>query len=252
MSCLIDVHNLHYVYDGGGHGLHGVTLHLRHHERVGLIGPNGAGKTTLFHALAGLLHPFEGDVMVGGNDLASPEGRRSVHCNLGIVFQNTDDQLFNATVEEDVAFGPLNLGCSIDEARQRVRQAMQAVGLDESYLPRAPFHLSGGEKRRVAIAGVLAMQPEILLLDEPNSDLDPRGRRELETILNDLSITRVISSHNLEFVLETCDRVILIDQGRVFADGPVTEVLANDALMLEHGLEVPPSLRLQTPAPSSS
>lgn len=243
MSCLIDIDNLSYRYPDGALSLDGITLHIRHGERIGLIGPNGAGKTTLFLAMAGVLLGFEGSIIVGGNDIASEEGRRGVHRKLGIVFQNTDDQLFNATVEDDVAFGPLNLGLSPDEVRSRVDDALRRVGLDARFKPRVPFHLSGGEKRRVAIAGVLAMQPDILLLDEPSSDLDPRGRRELEEILNGLTITRVLSSHNLDFVLETCDRVVLLNEGRIHADGPAESILADEALMLKHGLETPPRLR---------
>jgi cobalt/nickel transport system ATP-binding protein len=165
-----------------------------------------------------------------------------VHRKLGVVFQAADDQIVNATVEDDVAFGPLNLGLSDDAVRMRVAGALAQVGLGDAYRPRIPFHLSAGEKRRVAIAGVIAMQPEVMLMDEPTSDLDPRGRRELQAILAGLPITRLVSSHNLEFVLETCDRVLLLDDGRLCADGPARRVLADSALMHQHGLEVPGSI----------
>ncbi|MBK9137836.1 MAG: ABC transporter ATP-binding protein [Verrucomicrobia bacterium] len=242
MSCLVEVHHLRYAYPGGPEVLRDISFHLGHGERVGLVGPNGVGKTTLLLILAGVIEQFSGDVSVAGCDLATRAGRRSVHRKLGFVFQHTDDQLINATVHEDVAFGPLNLGLPPEEAQRRVAAAMASVGLGDNYRSRIPFHLSAGEKRRVAIAGVMAMQPEIVLMDEPTSDLDPRGRRELVRILAELPVTRIISSHNLEFVLETCDRVLLLDEGRLRADGPVRRVLADEALMLQHGLEVPPSI----------
>jgi cobalt/nickel transport system ATP-binding protein len=161
---------------------------------------------------------------------------------VGIVFQNSDDQLFNATIFDDVAFGPLNLELSPDEVRKRVAESLQRVGMT-GMEERVPFHLSGGEKRRVALAGVLAMQPSILLLDEPTMYLDPRGRRELIQLLNTLGGTRMIASHDLELILQTCGRVLLLDRGQLIADGPARTVLADAMLMEAHGLEVPYSLR---------
>lgn len=242
MSCLVEVEHLGFEYAAGAAALRDVSLHIGHGERVGLIGPNGAGKTTLLLVLAGLLDRFEGEVAVAGCDLRSREGRRTVHRKLGVVFQAADDQIINATVHDDVAFGPLNLGLEPEEVERRVRAALEQVGMDESFYGRIPFHLSAGEKRRVAIAGVVAMEPQVVLMDEPTSDLDPRGRRELQAILKRISVTRLVSSHNLDFVLETCDRVVLLDEGRVCADGPVRSVLANEPLMLKHGLEVPGSI----------
>lgn len=242
MSCLIEISDLQYCYPDGRKALHGVNLHIKHGQRVGLIGPNGAGKTTLFHILAGVVDRFDGSVSVAGCDLDTADGRNKVHRKLGIVFQQTDDQVFHASVEDDIAFGPLNLGLSIEETQARVDESIKQVGLDDSFKSRLPFHLSGGEKRRVAIAGILAMQPEVLLLDEPSSDLDPRGRRELVKILNALPVTRIISSHNLELICETCERVVLLDEGIVQASGPVQEILMDEALMEKHGLETPASL----------
>jgi cobalt/nickel transport system ATP-binding protein len=239
MSCLVEVERLRYAYPEGREALGEVSFHLRHGERVGLIGPNGAGKTTLLLVLAGLLNEFKGSVSVAGCDLTTSTGRRQVHQKLGVVFQNTDDQIINATVADDVAFGPLNLGLPPDEVRRRVDLALAQVGLAPGCRDRIPFHLSSGEKRRVAIAGVLAMHPEVVLMDEPTSDLDPRGRRELRRILDALPITRIISSHSLEFVLDTCDRVLLLDEGHLLADGPARRILADEELMLGHGLEVP-------------
>lgn len=242
LSCLIEIDHLQYRYPDGHFALRNITLHIRHGERVGLVGPNGAGKTTLFNILSGVVDQFQGQVSVAGCDLSTPEGRRQVHCKLGIVFQNTDDQIFNSSVFDDIAFGPLNLGLEAEEVKRRVNTAMEEVGLHPDFADRVPFHLSGGEKRRVAIAGILAMQPQVLLLDEPNSDLDPRGRRELVQILDHLEITRVISSHNLEFVLETCERVVVLDEGCIQADGPVQTILSDQSIMDAHGLEVPASL----------
>jgi cobalt/nickel transport system ATP-binding protein len=239
MSCLVEVEQLYFAYPEGRVALADVSFHLRHGERVGLIGPNGAGKTTLLLILAGLLESFQGSVSVAGCNLGTPAGRRQVHQKLGVVFQNTDDQIINATVADDIAFGPLNLGLPPDEVQQRVDRALKQVGLPDTCRDRIPFHLSSGEKRRVAIAGVIAMQPEIMLMDEPTSDLDPRGRRELRHILDPLLITRIVCSHTLEFVLDTCDRVLLLDKGRLEADGPTRLILADETLMLRHGLEVP-------------
>lgn len=239
MSCLVEVEHLHYAYPEGKAALTDVSFHIRHGERVGLIGPNGAGKTTLLLVLAGLLDRFGGQVTVAGCDLSGKTGRRRVHQMLGLVFQNTDDQIIHASVEDDVAFGPLNLGLPAAEVEDRVSSALKSVGLEDSFRARVPFHLSSGEKRRVAIAGIMAMRPQVVLMDEPTSDLDPRGRRELVRILDGLSVTRIVSSHNLEFVVETCDRVLLLDEGRLRADGRARQVLACEALMLAHGLEVP-------------
>lgn len=239
MSCLIEISQLTFAYPDGRVALHNLSLHIKHGQRVGLVGPNGAGKTSLFHVLAGVVTHFEGSVSVAGCDLCTSEGRASIHTKLGVVFQLADDQIIHPTVLDDIAFGPLNLGATASEARQRALEAMQQVGLDDGYHDRVPFHLSGGEKRRVAIAGILAMSPQVLLLDEPSSDLDPRGRRELVGILDSLEITRVISSHHLEFIAETCDRVIVLDEGQLVADGPTEEILSDAELMQKHGLEVP-------------
>lgn len=248
MSCLVEVEGLCYVYPSGTEALRDVGFHLAHGERVGLIGPNGAGKTTLLLLLAGLIEKFTGTVSVAGCDLGSREGRRTVHQKLGVVFHNTDDQIINATVYDDVAFGPLNLGLGPVEVRRRTEAALAGVGLEAAFWPRIPFHLSAGEKRRVAIAGVMALDPLVVLMDEPTSDLDPRGRRELVRILEGLPVTRLVSSHNLEFIARTCDRVLLLDEGRIQADGPVEVVLADEALMLQHGLEALPHL---PPRPAS-
>ncbi len=238
----IVVQGLTYAYADGLAALDGVSFGVAPGECVGLVGPNGAGKTTLFLALAGVLPLKPGMARLAALDPANPGERKRLPEKVGIVFQNSDDQLFNATVFDDVAFGPLNLGLPADEVRRRVAEALARVGLVDCG-QRVPFHLSGGEKRRVALAGVLAMGPEILLLDEPSMYLDPRGRRELIRLLQKLPGTKVIASHDLEMVLETCARVVVLDRGRVAADGPAAELLADEAMMEAHGLEVPYSLR---------
>jgi cobalt/nickel transport system ATP-binding protein len=241
----IAVRDLTFAYPDGASALTGISFAVTAGEHVGLVGPNGAGKTSLFLCLSGVLKPRATSIEVGGLDPRDAAQRRRLSAQVGIVFQNSDDQLFNATVFDDVAFGPLNLELPADEVRKRVAEALARVGLF-GMEERVPFHLSGGEKRRVALAGVLAMRPSILLLDEPSMYLDPRGRRELIELLHTLGGTRMIASHDLEMILQTCGRVLLLDRGRVMADGPARSVLADAALMEAHGLEVPYSLRGNT------
>jgi len=241
MAWAIELEEVCFTWPGGLTALQGVSFRIAAGESVAVVGPNGAGKTTLFLCLAGVLVPQSGRLRVAGLDLADARQRRQLPQKLGLVFADSDDQLIHWTVYDDVAFGPLNLGLPEAEVRRRVEAALRAVGL-ESLAQRVPFHLSSGEKKRAALAGVLAMEPEILLLDEPTIHLDPRGRRELVGVLNRLPITKIIASHDLEFDLEVCQRVLVLDQGRVVADGPIREILADARLMSEHGLEVPHSL----------
>jgi cobalt/nickel transport system ATP-binding protein len=238
----ICLQHLSFAYPGNRQALEDVNFQVAQGERVGLIGPNGAGKTTLFLCLCGVLGIKPGMARLAGLDPAVPAQRRLLPAQVGIVFQNSDDQIFNATVFDDVSFGPLNLNLSATEVRGRVGEALERVGLT-GFEERVPYHLSGGEKRRVALAGVLAMRPGILLLDEPSMFLDARGRRELISLLHDLPGTRILAAHDLEMILETCSRVLLLDHGRLIADGPARDLLADDALLTTHGLEVPHSLR---------
>jgi cobalt/nickel transport system ATP-binding protein len=238
----IAVQRLTYTYPGGPTALAELTFEVPREDCVGLVGPNGAGKTTLFLCLAGVLPVRPGAVRLAGLDPGIAAERRRLPFQVGIIFQNSEDQIFNSTVFDDVAFGPLNFGLPPEEVKQRVQEALAEVGLS-GYEERVPFHLSGGEKRRVALAGVLAMQPAILLLDEPSIHLDPRGRRELIHLLNTLGGTKIIASHDLELILATCSRVLVLDAGKLVGDGPAENVLADAALMEAHGLEVPYRLR---------
>jgi cobalt/nickel transport system ATP-binding protein len=233
----ISVTGLSFTYPDGTPALHDVDLHIHPGERVALLGPNGAGKTTLILHMNGIYLPQRGTVQVSGLTLDGDtvlEVRRRV----GVVFQDPDDQLFMPTVSDDVAFGPRNLGCADGELERRVQHALAAVGMTE-VADRPPNHLSYGQKRRVAIAGVLAMEPEILVFDEPTSNLDPASRRELTDILRELPITQLIVTHDLPYALELCPRSIVIDQGRVVADDATARLLTDADLMRRHRLELP-------------
>jgi cobalt/nickel transport system ATP-binding protein len=238
----IRVTDLSYAYSGAAPALMGISLSIDTGETVGLVGPNGAGKTTLFLILCGVLTAGPGRVLLAGLDPARPAERRRLPDVVGVVFQDSDDQLIHPTVEEDVAFGPLNRGLPPAEVRERVTEALARVGLQGAE-QRVPYRMSGGEKRRAALAGVLALRPGILLLDEPTMFLDPRGRRDLTSLVRTLPGTKLIASHDLDFVLDTCARVLVIDGGRIVADGPPAEVLADAARMDRHSLEVPYRLR---------
>jgi cobalt/nickel transport system ATP-binding protein len=233
--------HLSHTYPDGRAALHDVSFAVAAGERVALVGANGAGKTTLFLRLCGVLPGPRGQATVAGLDPADPGHRRKLPERVGVVFQNPDDQLFSPSVFDDVAFGPLNLGLPAEAVRERVAEALERVGLP-GHADRVPHALSGGEKRRAALATVLAMRPGVLLLDEPTMFLDPRGRRGLIRLLNDLPGTALVATHDLEFVLDTCPRAVILDAGRVAADGPARELLADADLMTAHGLEVPPRL----------
>jgi cobalt/nickel transport system ATP-binding protein len=217
--------------------LRDVNLKVSPGERVGLIGPNGAGKTTFFLLACGVLRPNAGEIILFGKPVAAGEFRSEV----GMVFQNPDDQLFCPSVRDDVAFGPQNLGLSKSEVEIRVTEALSTTGVLE-LVDRPPHHLSGGEKRMVSIAGVLAMRPKLVIYDEPTSNLDIRSRRRLIRFLQASKETVLIASHDLELILEVCGRVVLIDEGRIVVNGNPHQVMGNVALMEAHGLERPHSL----------
>jgi cobalt/nickel transport system ATP-binding protein len=243
---VLEAAGLSYTYPDGRKAVDAVSLALAGDESLALIGPNGAGKTTLLLLLAGILEPGEGEVAVLGRKFGGRDDRE-IRRSLGVVFQETEDQLFSPTVFDDVAFGPLNFGMSADETRRRVEDALRKVGF-EGCEGRNPHRLSSGERRRAAIASVLSYGPGILLLDEPSNDLDPRGKRDLARWLRAAPEAVILASHDLELVLRTCDRAILLDGGRVHAAGPVLDVLSDRALLERHGLEAPLGLRGRTAA----
>ena len=231
------VRGLSFKYPDGNPALSGVDLSIRTGERVALLGPNGAGKTTLVLHLNGIHLPQTGMVSVGGLEVTRST-LKELRRRVGIVFQDPDDQLFMPTVRDDVAFGPANLGISGADLGARVDSALRAVGM-AAYVERPPHHLSFGQRRRVAIATVLAMEPDILVLDEPSSNLDPASRRELAEILVGLDITLLMVTHDLPYALELCDRALVMNGGVIVGDGSTRDVLADDALMKAGRLELP-------------
>jgi energy-coupling factor transporter ATP-binding protein EcfA2 len=244
----LEVRSLGYRYPDGTTALEDVSFSVAPDERIGLIGPNGAGKSTLLLHLNGLL-PERAQagaaVRVFGLPVAPPH-LGAVRAQVGLLFQDPDDQLFCPTVWEDVAFGPEQLGVSGAELEARAARALADAGL-AGYEQRLPHHLSRGEKRRVCLAGLLACDARLLALDEPTSDLDPRGRRELRALLARLPVAQVVATHDLELVVELCARVIVLDRGRVVAQGETERLLSDERLMLEHGLETPHVLRHRHP-----
>jgi cobalt/nickel transport system ATP-binding protein len=236
----LDIIGLHYDYPDGTTALRGVDLNIHQGERVALLGPNGAGKTTLVLHLNGILRGGGGRVEVGGLTVDPTDRARlaEIRRRVGIVFQDPDDQLFMPTVAEDVGFGPANLGVRGAELQARIDEALAAVKMTE-YRTHTPHHLSFGQRRRVAVATVLAMRPEILVLDEPSSNLDPASRRELSEILRTLPVTLLMVTHDLPYALELCSRAVILDAGAVVADGPTVELLADADLLRQHRLELP-------------
>ncbi len=234
---IVEVKKLQHTYPDGTVALRDVSFLIHHGESVGIIGANGAGKSTLLLHLNGYLGATSGEIVVGDDKLCKatlPEIRRTV----GMVFQDPEDQLFMPTVYDDVAFGPLNLNLPTAEIETRVMEALsrvEAVDLRD----KPPYHLSGGEKKRVAIATVLSMLPEILVLDEPTNGLDPHARRQLIALLQAFHHTRIVTSHDLDMVLELCDRTIVLHEGVVMADGPTLEIFSNEALLKKCRLEKP-------------
>lgn len=236
MHHTIEVENLSFAYPDGHRALDGVALHIAPGEKVALLGPNGAGKSTLILHLNGILRAQSGRVQVSGVEVGSKTLGR-VRQAVGLVFQNPDDQLFSPTVFDDVAFGPIYQGLPPAEVPLRVDEALAAVGMSD-YRGRVSHHLSTGEKKRIAIATVLSMQPEILVLDEPTAGLDPRARRGLITLLRTLPQTMLIATHDIRMVMELAPRVVVMDHGQVVADGPAESLLADADLLAAHGLEV--------------
>lgn len=233
----IEIRNLSFQYPDGHPALNQVNLTISPGEKAALVGPNGAGKSTLLLHLNGILRG-QGEIRVCGLDLSDKNNLPKVRGMVGLVFQNPDDQLFSPTVYDDVAFGPLYQGLPIDVVEQRVQTALEAVHM-ETYAARVSHHLSVGEKKRIAIATVLSMQPEVLVLDEPTAGLDPRARRNLIHLLAELDMTMLVSTHDMHLVRELFPRMIIMDQGRIIADGNTVELLKDTALLEAHGLEIP-------------
>jgi len=240
----LEVKGLAFAYPDGHQALYGVDLRVEPGERVAVLGPNGAGKTTLVLHLNGVLTAGAGHIEVAGLEV-DKANLHEIRRRVGIVFQDPDDQLFMHTVGEDVAFGPANFGLRGKELEQRVHDALTAVGM-AGHVDRSPLHLSGGQRRRVALATVLACDPEILVLDEPSANLEPVARRELAEVLLSLGRTTLMVTHDLPYALQLCPRSVLIDDGVVVADGPTRELLADADLLAAHRLEIPYGFHLDS------
>jgi len=234
------IEDLAFAYPDGNQALFGVNLKVKRGERVALLGPNGAGKTTLILHLNGILNSGHGRVFVADKlvDTKDKDGLKQIRSKIGIVFQDPDDQLFMPTVGQDVAFGPYNMGARDSELDKIVNEALSLVGMLE-YKDRPPHHLSFGQRRRVAVATVLAMKPEILVLDEPSSNLDPASRRELADILRSLEITMIMVTHDLPYAYELCERSLILSGGVIAADGKTKNILMDVELLKKHRLEMP-------------
>jgi cobalt/nickel transport system ATP-binding protein len=238
---IVEFKNVSFRYPDGTEALKGINFRITHGESVGVVGANGAGKSTLLQHMNGYLMPTSGTVTIGDLTLTT-KTRREIRKKVGIVFQNPDDQLFMPTVFDDVAFGPLNLGLDEASVRERVRKALGMVNsLDLRDKP--PHHLSSGQKSAVAIASVMAMEPDILAMDEPAANLDPRSRRSLISLLKTFKHSKIIASHDLDLILDVCQRCIVIGGGEVVADGPSAEILSNKRFLEENNLELPLSFQ---------
>jgi cobalt/nickel transport system ATP-binding protein len=240
---IIDIQDVHYHYPDGTRALNGVSLRIVHGESVGIVGANGAGKSTLLLQLSGTFLPTGGSINIGEIGLTR-KTVREIRKKVGFVFQDPDDQLFMPTVFEDVAFGPLHLGWALENVEKSVLKALEQVNCLH-LKDRPPHKLSVGQKRAVSIASVIAMDPDILVLDEPSSNLAPRSRRQLIQLLTSFAHSKIIASHDLDMVLDVCERTIILGQGRIAADGRTQELLADEKLLKENGLEKPLSLQYQ-------
>lgn len=237
----LEVKDLHFAYPDGHKAINGISFTIHHGESVGIIGANGAGKSTLLMLIMGILFPSHGEVIVGDVHVTQ-KTLPLIRQSLGMVFQDPDDQLFMTTVYDDVAFGPRNYRLDEKEVEARVLKALETVGILH-LKDRAPFKLSGGEKRAAAIASVLSMHPDFLIMDEPTSGLDPKSRRRVMALLRSFKHSRIITGHDLDMVFELCDRTIIIKDGEIAADGNTREVLTDARLLDECGLEMPFSLQ---------
>ncbi|MGE5248470.1 MAG: energy-coupling factor ABC transporter ATP-binding protein [Verrucomicrobiota bacterium] len=238
---VLEFKEVRFRYPDGTEALKGVSFRITHGESVGIVGPNGAGKSTALLHMNGHLLPTSGVVTVGEVPVRK-ETRPEIRRKVGVVFQNPDDQLFMPTVFDDVAFGPLNLGLPPEKVRERVHEALRqvnALGLAD----KPPHHLSGGQKSAVAIATVIAMEPDILVMDEPAASLDPKSRRGVIRLLNTFTHSKIVASHDLDLILDVCRRCLVIRDGRIVSDGPAREVLSDAELLAENDLELPLTLQ---------
>lgn len=233
----IEAKDIHFTYPDGNKALNGINFRINHGEAVGIVGANGAGKSTLLNILLGIFFPSKGEVNVGDIPMTK-KTLPLIRQRVGLVFQEADDQLFMPTVYDDVAFGPRNLKLDEKEVERRVKNALETVGILH-LKDRPPYKLSGGEKRAAAIASVLSMEPDILIMDEPTTALDPKSRRRLINLLKGFTHTRIIAAHDMDMIWELCDRTIVIDKGTVAADGLTKEILSDEKLMEECSLEIP-------------
>ena len=246
------IKNLTHIYAPGTpfekKALDNITLSIQDGEFVGLIGHTGSGKSTLIQHINALMQPTSGKVIVNGIDTSAPKSGLEIRKSVGLVFQYPEYQLFEETIEKDVAFGPRNLGLDEEEIKKRVSHALDLVGIDEALYTNSPFDLSGGQKRRVAIAGVLAMKPQILILDEPSAGLDPAGRADMRKLIKDIKnegVTVVVVSHSMDEVSKMCDRIIVMNKGTIALDGTPREVFKHTELLESIHLGVPAASRLR-------
>ncbi len=235
MTLAVEIQNLSFSYPDGHRALNDINLRVKNGEKIALVGPNGAGKSTLLLHFNGILQSETGAVKICSLDINKTNLKR-VRAQVGLVFQSPEDQLFSPTVFDDVAFGPIYQGLGRREVEERVQKALAAVHM-EAYVSRVSHHLSTGEKKRIAIATVLSMQPAILVLDEPTAGLDPRARRSLIHLLYELPQTMIVATHDLHMVDELLPRTVVVDHGQIVADGPTNEILRDQALLESHGLE---------------
>ena len=247
---IVEFENVRFRYPDGTEALKGASFRITHGESVGIIGANGAGKSTLLMQMNGAMLPSAGTVTIGDLQLTK-KTRPEIRKKVGVVFQNPDDQLFMPTVHDDVAFGPLNLGMSAEKVEERVMTALRTVGCPD-LREKPPHRLSGGQKRAVSIATVIAMDPDILVMDEPSSNLDPKSRRSLMSLLKGFAHTKIVAAHDLDFILEVCGRCLVINDGRIVADGPAGSILTDRSLLEENHLELPLSLQGRTVPESGS
>nr|WP_297763239.1 ABC transporter ATP-binding protein [uncultured Butyrivibrio sp.] len=238
---ILRIEHLNFAYEKDEPVLNNINLMAHDGESIGIIGANGIGKSTLMKLLVGLYLDYEGVLEIAGHPV-DKKNLNHVREHIGYVFQDSDSQLFLSTVEDDVAFGPQNYGLSDDEVEKRVVDALEKVHITD-LRKKHTYKLSGGEKKLASIATILAMNPDIIIMDEPEAALDPRNRKNLIRIINEINSLKLITSHDLDFIMDTCERTILLDEGRIIADGRSTEILQNESLLTEHGLELP--LRLQ-------